>query len=91
MLYSLSVVKQDRSSYLQVRPTGKIEASDTGIQHIKRTARGSRSPAHYILFILIKSAVRTAARHSSDNPLHSLNREERVRRAWHVRIPSSGL
>jgi transposase len=41
--------------------TGKVEATHTGIKHIKRTARGYRNPANYKSVILMRSAVRTAA------------------------------
>ncbi|MDQ0618545.1 transposase [Arthrobacter globiformis] len=41
--------------------TGKVEANNTGIKHIKRTARGYRNPANYKSVILMRSAVRTAA------------------------------
>jgi transposase len=41
--------------------TGKVEASNTGIKHIKRTARGYRNPGNYKSVILMRSAVRTAA------------------------------
>lgn len=41
--------------------TGKVEANNTGIKHIKRTARGYRNPANYKSIILMRSAVRTAA------------------------------
>jgi transposase len=41
--------------------TGKVEANNTGIKHIKRTARGYRNPGNYKSVILMRSAVRTAA------------------------------
>lgn len=41
--------------------TGKVEANNTAIKHIKRTARGYRNPANYKSVILLRSAVRTAA------------------------------
>jgi transposase len=41
--------------------TGKVEANNTGIKHIKRTARGYRNPGNYKSIILMRSAVRTAA------------------------------
>jgi transposase len=41
--------------------TGRVEANNTGIKHIKRTARGYRSAANYKLVILLRSAVRTTA------------------------------
>lgn len=41
--------------------TGKVEANNTAIKHIKRTARGYRNPANYRSVILLRSAVRTAA------------------------------
>jgi transposase len=41
--------------------TGKVEANNTGIKHIKRTARGYRNPGNYKSVILMTSAVRTAA------------------------------
>ncbi|MFE4230368.1 transposase [Arthrobacter sp. NPDC056886] len=36
--------------------TGKVEANNTGIKHIKRTARGYRNPANYKSVILMRSA-----------------------------------
>jgi transposase len=41
--------------------TGRVEANNTGIKHIKSTARGYRNAANYKLVILLSSAVRTAA------------------------------
>ena len=41
--------------------TGKVEAKNTGIKHIKRTARGYRNAGNYKSIILTISAVRTAA------------------------------
>ncbi|WPU08589.1 transposase [Pseudarthrobacter oxydans] len=41
--------------------TGKVEANNTAIKNIKRTARGYRNPANYKSIILLRSAVRTAA------------------------------
>ena len=41
--------------------TGKVEANNTGIKHIKRTARGYRNAGNYKSIILMTSAVRTAA------------------------------
>jgi transposase len=41
--------------------TGKVESNNTGIKHIKRTARGYRNPGNYKSVILMTSAVRTAA------------------------------
>lgn len=41
--------------------TGKVEANNTAIKNIKRTARGYRNPANYKSVILLISAVRTAA------------------------------
>lgn len=41
--------------------TGKVEANNTAIKHIKRTARGYRNPANYRSVILLRSAARTAA------------------------------
>jgi transposase len=41
--------------------TGKVEATNTAIKNIKRTARGYRNPANYKSVILLRSAVRTAA------------------------------
>ena len=41
--------------------TGKVEAKNTGIKHIKRTARGYRNAVNYKSIILTISAVRTAA------------------------------
>lgn len=41
--------------------TGKVEANNTAIKNIKRTARGYRNPANYKSVILLRSAVRTAA------------------------------
>jgi transposase len=41
--------------------TGKVEANNTTIKHIKRTARGYRNPGNYKSIILMRSAVRTAA------------------------------
>jgi transposase len=49
--------------------TGKVEANNTRIKHIKRTARGYRNACNYKSIILMTSAVRTAARHSSGNQL----------------------
>jgi transposase len=40
---------------------GKVEANNTGIKHIKRTARGYCNPANYKSVILMTSAVRVAA------------------------------
>lgn len=41
--------------------TGKVEANNTGIKNLKRTARGYRNPDNYKSIILMSSAVRTAA------------------------------
>ncbi|WP_024366342.1 transposase [Arthrobacter sp. TB 26] len=41
--------------------TGKVEANNTGIKHIKRTARCYRNAGNYKSVILMRSAVRTAA------------------------------
>ncbi len=41
--------------------TGKVEANNTAIKNIKRTARGYRNPANYKSVILLRSAVRRAA------------------------------
>ncbi|MEE2521551.1 ISL3 family transposase [Pseudarthrobacter sp. J47] len=41
--------------------TGKVEANNTAIKNIKRTARGYRNPSNYKSVILLRSAVRTAA------------------------------
>jgi transposase len=41
--------------------TGKVEANNTGIKHIKRTARGYRNAGNYKSIILMTSAARTAA------------------------------
>ena len=41
--------------------TGKVEANNTGINHIKRTARGYRNAGNYKSVILMRSAARTAA------------------------------
>lgn len=41
--------------------TGKVEANNTAIKNIKRTARGYRNAANYKSVILLRSAVRTAA------------------------------
>jgi hypothetical protein len=38
-----------------------VEANNTGIKHIKRTARGYRNPGNYKSHILMRSVVRTAA------------------------------
>jgi hypothetical protein len=39
----------------------QVEANNTAIKNIKRTARGYRNPANYKSVILLRSAVRTAA------------------------------
>ncbi|MDK1328673.1 transposase [Arthrobacter sp. zg-Y1143] len=49
--------------------TGKGEANHTSIKHIKWTARGYRNSDNYKSVILMRSAVRTAAGHSSRNQL----------------------
>lgn len=41
--------------------TGKVDANNTAIKHIKRTARGYRNAGNYKSIILMTSAVRTAA------------------------------
>jgi transposase len=41
--------------------TGRVEANNNSIKHIKRTARGYRNAANYKSVILLRSAVRTAA------------------------------
>ena len=41
--------------------TGKVEANNTGIKHIKRTARGYRNTGNYKSVILMRSAARMAA------------------------------
>ena len=41
--------------------TGRVEANNTGIKHIKRTARGYRNAGNYKSIILMRSVVRTAA------------------------------
>jgi transposase len=41
--------------------TGKVEANNTAIKNIKRTARGYRNPDNYKSVILLRSAVRAAA------------------------------
>jgi transposase len=38
----------------------RTEAANTGIEHIKRTGRGYRNPAHYRARILLASAARSA-------------------------------
>lgn len=40
---------------------GKVEANNTAIKNIKRTARGYRNAANYKSVILLRSAIRTAA------------------------------
>jgi transposase len=39
----------------------KVEANNTAIKKIKRTARGYRNPSNYKSVILLRSAARTAA------------------------------
>lgn len=41
--------------------TGRVEANNTAIKHIKRTARGYRNPNNYRSVILLRSAARTTA------------------------------
>jgi transposase len=41
--------------------TGKVEANNTAIKNIKRTARGNRNPDNYKTVILLRSAARTTA------------------------------
>jgi transposase len=41
--------------------TGRVEANNTAIKNIKRTARGYRNPGNYKSVILLRSAARTAA------------------------------
>ena len=41
--------------------TSKVEANNTGIKHIKRTARGYRNAGNYKSVILMRSAIRRAA------------------------------
>lgn len=41
--------------------TAKVEANNTGIKHIKRTARGYRNAGNYKSIILMRSVARTAA------------------------------
>ncbi|WP_062008176.1 transposase [Arthrobacter alpinus] len=41
--------------------TGKVEANNTCIKHIKRAARGYRNPNNYTSVILLRSAARTTA------------------------------
>ena len=41
--------------------TAKVEANNTGIKHIKRTARGYRNAGNYKSVFLMRSAARTAA------------------------------
>ncbi|MGY4543929.1 transposase [Arthrobacter sp. UYNi723] len=41
--------------------TAKVEANNTAIKHIKRTARGYRNPTNYKSPILLRSAARMAA------------------------------
>lgn len=41
--------------------TGKVEANNTSIKHIKRTPRGYRNPNNYTSVILLRSAARTTA------------------------------
>ena len=47
--------------------TGKVEANNTSIKHIKRTARGYRNSDNYKSVIVMRSAVWTVAGHSSRN------------------------
>ncbi|VII96919.1 Mobile element protein [Arthrobacter sp. DR-2P] len=55
--------------------TGKVEANNTGIKHIKRTARGYRNPGNYKSVILMRSAVR----HDTHPGIHfPTNREEPI-------------
>jgi transposase len=49
--------------------TGKVQANNTAIKHIKRTGRGYRTPGNYKSVILMRSAVPTVARHSSGIPI----------------------
>ncbi|WP_459252956.1 transposase [Arthrobacter antibioticus] len=41
--------------------TGKVEANNTSIKHIKRTARGYRNRNNYKSVIHLRSAARTMA------------------------------
>ncbi len=41
--------------------TGKVEANNTAIKHIKRTARRYHNPNNYTSVILLRSAARTTA------------------------------
>lgn len=41
--------------------TEKLEANNTAMKNIKRTARGYRNAANYTSVVLLRSAVRTAA------------------------------
>lgn len=41
--------------------TGKVEANNPAIKHIKRTARSYRNPNNYTSVVLLRSAARTTA------------------------------
>ena len=50
-----------RTAVVAGTATGKVEANNTAIKHIKRTARGYRNPNNYRSVILLRSAARTTA------------------------------
>nr|WP_247647299.1 transposase [Arthrobacter sp. E3] len=43
--------------------TGKVEANNTSIKHIKRTGRGFTNTTNYTTRIMLRSAARTAVNH----------------------------
>lgn len=43
--------------------TGKVEANNTSIKHIKRTGRGFTNSSNYTTRIMLRSAARTAVTH----------------------------
>ncbi|WP_082634388.1 transposase [Arthrobacter alpinus] len=50
-----------QSLIVNVATTGKVEANNTTIKHIKRTARGYCNQKNCISVITLRSAARTAA------------------------------
>jgi hypothetical protein len=69
--------------------TGKVEAHNTSIKNIKRTARGYRNAANYKSDILLRSAVRTAAGCSSQGS--SSPRTAKSQEGTHSRAPPAQI
>lgn len=63
--------------------SGKFYANNTGIEHVKRAARGYRNPGNYKSVILMRSA--SGRRHDTYRGIQfPINREGRLRSQWEL-------